>query len=348
MNVSCIHKQGSRRTFACSGENPTGSKGGGSRGTSLDKLNAYYELKPGETMTLADLDGPGMIQHIWIGGSVSQSLILRFYWENSDFPSIEVPESSFFGLRYADSCLENDKHFPTLNSAKIMVAPYRGCNCYWEMPFRNHCLITLENRGTDVKYIYYTITGFLGEIHEDSGYFHASYRQECPLAPSGEYVLVDGIRGRGQYVGTLLYVGTNGANGCWVEGETKMFVDGDEYPSINYTGTEDYFCGSYNFGYDSEMKHWQTYSGLYAGMYGALGNMEGNYTYQPRFMLYRLHIPDSIIFDYDLKITLQHIQFTPYGNQYTRHDYSSVAFWYQSEPASTGKPLPSPAETDFR
>lgn len=335
-----------RKTFAFSAENPGGQKGGGSQGGPLEKRRASISVQPGETVTLVNTEGPGMLQSMWFGGNITQSFILRVFWDDQAYPSVEAPLAAFMGIGYPEACLENNRHFPTLNSAMVMIAPCRGANCYWPMPFRKHCLMTLENKSTKPQDTYYMIIGFHGEIQTDSRYFHASYRQARPTGDAEDYVVIDGIKGRGHFAGVSLAVGTNGANSCWVEGEPKMYIDGDVYPTINYTGTEDYFCGSYAFGYDSVMRHYQTYSGLYTGMYALLGHEDAlhagdpNYQYQPRFMLYRWHIPDPIEFEHDFRMTMQHIYFTQYGTQFRRDDYASVAYWYQTLPSEPLTALP--------
>lgn len=327
-------------TYAFSPENPTGSRDGGSKGQDWEKLHPCIGIEPGKTLELINTDGPGIIRSMWFGGHISQHLILRIYWDHQDSPSVEVPLGAFFGYGYPDSVKSSDGRFPTLNSAMILVAPCRGMNCYWPMPFNKHCRMTLENRSPqDTLVTYYTITVDKGAIPSDSGYFHACYRQQRPVANKQAYTIIDNIEGEGHFAGVALFVGTNGANGCWVEGEAKFYIDGETYPSINYTGTEDYFCGSFAFGYDSELGMYQPYSGLYAGMYAVLGNDINRYSYQPRFMLYRWHIPDPICFQKSLRMTLQNMHFTPHGHKSRRDDYSSTAYWYQTKPCSTSTQL---------
>ena len=134
------------KTFSFSAENPTGVRGGGSRGKDCTKLRPCIEIPPGETVTLADIDGSGVIQHIWFTGYVGHSFILRIYWEGDENPSVEVPISAFFGCAYDENFEDREGKYPILNSAKILTAPGRGFNSYWEMPFLKHCRITMENR----------------------------------------------------------------------------------------------------------------------------------------------------------------------------------------------------------
>lgn len=126
-----------------------------------------------------------------------------------------------------------------------------------------------------------------------------------------------------------------------------MYIDGDSHPSINYTGTEDYFCGSYAFGYDNaRLEKYTPYSGQYAGMFAVLGGHVEHYRYQPRFMMYRWHVPDPIFFDRDFRMTLQHMHFTPHGHRPRRDDYASVAYWYQTLPSAPLAPLPPDEEIE--
>ena len=145
------------RTFAFSAENPTGTRGGGSPGGDCTKLRPTVTINPGETVTLLDTDGPGMIQSIWFTGYVGHSFILRMYWEDCDYPSVEAPISAFFGCAYDENFEDVDGKYPVLNSSMILAAPCRGMNSYWKMPFRKRCRMTLENRGEESVNMYYQI-----------------------------------------------------------------------------------------------------------------------------------------------------------------------------------------------
>lgn len=328
------------KTFAFSAENPTGTRGGGSKGADCTKLRPCIAVRPGETAVLLETDGPGMIQHIWLTGYVGHSFILRIYWEGNEHPSVEAPVSAFFGCAYDENFEDINGNYPILNSAKILVAPGRGLNCYWEMPFLKHCKITVENRGSEEQTLYYMITGCRRELPENTGYFHASYRQEHPVRKGRSYTVIDQIQGKGQFVGLTLAAGMNGNNTCWVEGEARMYIDDDVYPSIHYTGTEDYFGGSYGFGNDICLNRYHTYSGLYAGMFAILGDNRAFYNGQQRFLLYRLHTADPIHFEKGFRMTLDNLGWT--GPRYD--DYTSVAFWYQTLPQAPFLPLPADSE----
>lgn len=342
-NDSGLFTKRHMKTYVFSPENPTGMPGCGSKGEYWQKLHPCDVLEAGETKTLVNTNGPGIIRTMWFTGDVSQSLVLRIYWDGQEHPSVEAPLGSFFGYGFPDITSDRDNRFPTLNSAMFLAAPCRGMNCYWPMPFLRNCRITLENRRPDTQLtVFYTITMEKGQLPEEVLYFHASYRQAFPVTRHQAYTVIDGIQGEGHFAGVTLAVGTNAPNGCWVEGEAKMYIDGDIYPSVNYTGTEDYFCGAYAFGYDrGAHTAYQPYSGLYAGMYAVLGSQEQRYQYQPRFMLYRLHVPDPISFEKDFRMSLQNMEFTPYGQRGRRDDFSSCAYWYQTLPSAPLLPLPA-------
>ena len=265
---------------------------------------------------------------------------MRIYWENEEFPSVEAPISAFFGCAYDENFKDRDGNYIVLNSAKILTAPGRGFNSYWEMPFHKHCRITMENRGKKEETLYYMISGWHGEIPESAGYFHAAYRQEHPVTKGRAYTIIDGIEGRGCFAGVTLATGMNGNNTCWVEGEAKMYIDDDQYPSMNYTGTEDYFCGSYGFGNDIILNHYQTFSGMYTGLFAIMGDNREFYNGQQRFLLYRFHEKDPVYFSKNFKMTIDNLGWT--GPRYD--DYTSVAYWYLEKPSKLAKGLPSDEE----
>lgn len=335
-----LYRIKNRQSFGFSAENPTGQKNGGTKGKDCEKLRPCIQIAPGETVTLCDTDGPGMITHIWFTGYVGHSFVMRIYWENEEFPSVEAPISAFFGCAYDENFKDRDGNYIVLNSAKILTAPGRGFNSYWEMPFAKHCRITMENRGKKEETLYYMISGWYGEIPQDAGYFHAAYRQEHPVTKGRAYTIIDGIEGRGCFAGVTLATGMNGNNTCWVEGEAKMYIDDDQYPSMNYTGTEDYFCGSYGFGNDIILNRYQTFSGMYTGLFAIMGDNREFYNGQQRFLLYRFHEKDPVYFSKNFKMTIDNLGWT--GPRYD--DYASVAYWYLEKPSKLAKGLPSDEE----
>jgi Protein of unknown function (DUF2961) len=337
------------KTRSISAENPHGEKAGGARsaenletGPARDlglgwKVRPCVTIQGSETFTLADIEGPGAIQHIWITVNPShwRRLVLRCYWDGEETPSVEVPIGDFF-------CNGWGEH-SQVSSIPIAVNPSGGFNSYWEMPFRRHARITVENLSPEkIDGFFYQVTYALTEVEEDRAYLHAQFRRSNPL-PYGEvYTLLDGVRGKGQYVGTYLAWGVNN-NGWWGEGEIKFFLDGDdEYPTICGTGTEDYFGGAWAFMVGGEYK---TYTTPYLGMPQILTG-DGAMRTQQRFGLYRWHVPDPIRFEDDLRVTIQalgwraghggHERFLP-----LQDDIASTVWWYQAEPHAPFPELPS-------
>ena len=197
----------------------------------------------------------------------------------------------------------------------------------------------MENIDDKDMVLYYQVDYTLTDVPSDAAYFHAQFRRVNPLPYKGVYTLVDGIKGKGQYVGTYIAWGVHN-NGWWGEGEIKFFMDGDsKFPTINGTGTEDYFCGSYNFE-NRKTKQYQEFSTAYAGLHQVI-RPDGMYNAQQRFGLYRWHIVDPIRFEKDLKITIQDLGWRSGGRYLPQQsDISSVVYWYQSEPHATFPKLP--------
>jgi hypothetical protein len=223
------------------------------------------------------------------------------------------------------------------------VNPGSAFNSYWLMPFRKKARITIENINTEKMTVYYQIDYTLTDVPDDAGYFHAQFRRTNPVKYKEVYTLVDNVKGNGHYVGTYLAWGVNN-NGWWGEGEIKFFLDGDkEFPTINGTGTEDYFCGSYNFDRGGKYTEFCTpYSGLHQVI-----RPDGTYKSQQRFGLYRWHITDPIRFEKDLRITIQDLGWRAGGRYLPQmSDISSVTYWYQSEPHNTFPKLPGKDELE--
>lgn len=331
------------KSRSISAENFTGEKNGGGRATEGTGKNCARELgvgwkispsvriEAGQTFVMADIKHSGMIKHIWCTpttDSKSRDTIIRFYWNGSETPAVEVPLWDFFA---SGGC----PGFRQINSLPVCVNPRSGLNCYWDMPFKTGCKITCENTGSQGMTLYYQIDYQEREIPEDAGYFCASFRRVNPLPYKDVYTIIDGIMGAGQYVGTYMLWGVNNS-GWWGEGEIKFYIDGDEYPTICGTGTEDYFCGSYNFDAGG---HYTDFNGLYTGMY--VDRPDGTYRSQTRFSMYRWHITDPIYFENDLRVTIQALGWRS-GGRYLplQDDIASVAYWYQNSPSPKLKPLP--------
>jgi hypothetical protein len=210
------------------------------------------------------------------------------------------------------------------------------------MPFQKRCRIVIENMAEEDMRLYYQINYSLSDLDENAGYFHAQFRRVNPLPYKEVYTILDGVQGQGRYVGTYMAWGVNNS-GWWGEGEIKFYIDGDqEFPTICGTGTEDYFCGSYNFE-NRETRQYQEFTTPYSGM--QVLRPDGVYQSQMRFGLYRWHIADPVRFRNDLRITVQALGWRS-GQRYLplQDDISSVAFWYQALPS---KEFPQLPEKDY-
>lgn len=340
------------KTRSISPENFTGAKGRGGMATLEDgnaaraardlgqgwKVNPYIHIGPDTTFTLAEIDGPGAIQQIWMTPTGHwRYSILRIYWDDEKEPSVEVPVGDFFGVGWGE--------YRQISSLAVCVNPGSALNCYWIMPFRKKCKITMENIGERRMTLYYQINYTLTEIPENAAYFHAQFRRTNPVPYREVYTITDGIEGKGHYVGSYIAWGSNN-NGWWGEGEIKFYMDGDKkFPTICGTGTEDYFCGSYGFAARNEEgnSEYRDYTTPYAGFH--VIKPDGLNKSQTRFGMYRWHITDPVRFEKDLKVTIQALGWRS-GGRYLRlqDDISSVAFWYQSEPH---KPFPKLPDKDY-
>jgi len=338
------------KTRSISPENFTGEKGrggmcplaeGSAKNAARDlglgwKVNPYIVLQPGEVFTIADIEGPGCIQHIWLTPTGKwRNTILRAYWDGQENPSIECPIGDFFASGW--------NSFAHLNSLAVCVNPGSAFNSYWQMPFKKHCRMTLENRDLNPATMYYQIDYTLTDVPDDAAYFHAQFRRTNPLPYKDVYTILDGVEGQGQFVGTYMAWQSN-SNGWWGEGEIKFYMDGDtEFPTICGTGTEDYFCGSYNFE-NQATKQYQEFTTAYAGLHQVI-RPDGLYKSQQRFGMYRWHIVDPIRFESNLRVTMQALGWRDDGRYLPlQDDIASVAYWYQTLPAVK---FPELADKDY-
>ncbi|CAN5513221.1 DUF2961 domain-containing protein [soil metagenome] len=350
MNLGNLSLLSDAKTRSISPENFTGEKGKGGMATTGTgascarelgegwKISPSIRIEPGVEQEIANIEGPGAIQQIWMTPTGNwRYSIIRFYWDDQEHPSVECPVGDFFACGWGK--------FAFLNSLAICVNPGSAFNCYWEMPFHKKCRITLENIADEAMTLYYQSNYTLTEVPEDAAYFHAQFRRSNPLPYKEVYTILDGVKGKGHYVGTYMAWGLNN-NGWWGEGEIKFFMDGDKYPTICGTGTEDYFCGSYDF----DIK-WKDKKGIehfeymefctpYAGVPQVI-RPDGHYTANTRFGMYRWHIMDPIRFEEDLSVTIQALGWRS-GGRYLplQDDIASVAFWYQTLPSAPLAPLP--------
>ena len=354
-NLGNLARLSNAETRSISAENFTGAKGEGGKATdgtgadSARELGQGWKVSPSihipgsTTVTLADIDGSGAIQQIWLTVHPQhwRSLVLRMYWDEEETPSVEVPLGDFFCMGWCERA--------NLTSLPVAVNPAGGFNCYWEMPFRRHARITVENlRPDEVRGFYYQINYTLTDVPDDRAYFHAQWRRSNPLPYATVHTLLDNVSGHGQYVGTYIAWGVN-STGWWGEGEIKFYLDGDaDWPTICGTGTEDYFGGAWNF------EHPQGQYGVFSAPYSGMPQVikpDGLYRSQQRFGMYRWHVADPIRFKEDLRVTIQALGWRAALEGKRRYlslqdDIASTVFWYQTEPHGPFPKLPEMNELE--
>ncbi|MET1006258.1 MAG: glycoside hydrolase family 172 protein [Propionibacteriaceae bacterium] len=324
-------------------ENPTGARAAGGQTAShlgpRRKGRPCLTLPAGETTTLAEIEGTGQITHLWFTmpdhtdavGFVLRDLVLRIHWDGEEHPSVEVPMGDFFSNGAGTRAL--------VTSLPIVVAPTGGMNSYFSMPFGTAAKITVSNEHpVDIDGFFYQIDYTLTtDAEPPESRFHAQWRRENPTQLGMDYTIVDGIRGRGAYVGTFLSITALERYG-WGEGELKFYLDGDvDLPTICGTGLEDYAGGAWAFqdrlSRDVEPEV-LTFNAPFFGypQYGIRDRSKGaEYAtpMSPVHGLYRWHLPDPIYFEEDLRVTVQQIGQVGPGLFERSDDVSSVAYWYQ-------------------
>jgi len=302
-------------------------------------------VEPGASATVLDVAGAGVVTHIWFTISSQDSmhlknLVLRAWWDGESSPSVEAPIGDFFGLGLGE--------YFVYESALLAVAPVKALNAYFQMPFSSAARISVANEGkVRTNSLYYAVDYVtLPSLPTDVGRFHAQYRQAAPcrgwtndwtnngspginerknLDGKDNYVFFE-ASGRGHFVGVTQAVLQN-QNGWFGEGDDMIFIDGDTMPTINGTGTEDYYNGAWDFGL-------QSFANLHHG---------APYVVDPeriggRYCLYRWHIESPITFEQSIRVTIEH------GHANHRSDnFYSVGYWYQTEPHAAFPKLP-PAE----
>ncbi|MGN6326798.1 glycoside hydrolase family 172 protein [Pseudolysinimonas sp.] len=346
-DLATIAAISNRRTRSISPENFDGSPGGGGRATdgtgasAARDLGAGWKISPsvvvraGETFELTAIEGPARITHIWITTHTDhwRTLVLRAYWDDAPEPAIEVPYGDFFCNGWG--------RFAQVDSLPIAANPHGGFNSYWPMPFRTAGRLTVENTGVVDATVYYQVSYEVGEIEEGEGYLHAQWRRSDPLPDRTPHVLLEGVEGQGQYVGTYLAWGSRSA-GWWGEGEIKFYLDDDdEFPTINGTGTEDYFGGAWNF--DIPGQGYTAFSTPFLGMPQVI-RPDGLYDSQQRFGMYRFHIPDPIRFAERIRVDIQALGWRSGWRYLPLHDdIASTAWFYLDRPVAR---RPSPPDAD--
>ncbi len=284
-------------------------------------------LQPGDELEMPILDGPGVIRHIWLtshAGGVGEldSLSLRMYWDGARTPSVEVPLGMFFAVGQGRPAI--------VESLPVQVSSTGSLTCYWPMPFRRSARVTVTNdnaaRGAG---LYWQVDWEqTPDVPADALYFHARYRQEFPPESGRDYLVAD-LTGKGAYVGTVMGV-TMAQDGWFGEGDDFFYIDGEEVPSLQGTGTEDYFNDAWGF---------RPRSGIWFGQPRWEGYGAGD-----SGVCYRWHVADPVRFERSLRLTVEHKGNLPQSEDgffVERPDYlNSVAFWYQSGVADSFAEMP--------
>lgn len=304
------------------------------RSSSYDRTGGNADARPvaaGDSITVLEENGPGEISHVWFTIADKEpkhlkKIVLRMYWDGETTPSVEAPIGDFFGLGTGDYFL--------YQSAPLAVGADKAFNCFFPMPFRKHARITVTNEGHErIDSLYWNIDWrkYASALPPNTAYFHAQYRQAAPnVAVPDAKVNLDGknnyvwleARGRGHFVGVTMSVIEN-ADGWWGEGDDMFFVDGEKMPSINGTGTEDYFLGAWDFGGKS----------FSYALFGA--PVVGLEKKDSKWSVYRFHLDSPIPFTKSLRATIEHGTANDRGD-----DFYSVAYWYQLEPHAPFPALP--------
>jgi len=287
-------------------------------------------IAPKDTLVIADLKGPGKITHIWFTISDNErfygkKLVLKMFWDNEENPSVEVPLNDFFLQGHGKDVIIDSAPFRVTSEGKAR-------NCYFVMPFRKSARIEVTNEGNEPVNAFYYYIDWQKEksLPKDTIYFHASYRQSFPTEKGKDYQIAD-IEGSGTYVGTMLSV-MNLSPSWFGEGDDRFYIDGETIPSIQGTGTEDYFCDAWGF---------RKFHGMYYGVPIYDGMNTGD-----KITAYRFHIPDPITFKKSLVMEIEHKGAVALpdgswdGYQERFDNFSSVAYWYQTEPHKKFIPLP--------
>jgi len=335
------------KSRAITEENKTGAKGQGGQELGGRKGAAcFLHLMPGESYTFAEIEGPGVIRHIWMtirdeGPVKMRNMILRFYWDEQTTPSVEAPITDFFGNSHG-RLSSFDSEFLTVDRG--------GLNCFFPMPFMKKARLVVHNESdTEVVHFFYQVDYTIGdEVSVITPYFHSQFRRVLNTTMYEDYVILDEVEGKGRFMGASIGVVDrfHGKNVWWGEGEVKMYIDGDsDFPTICGTGSEDYVGSAWGL------------QEFHARYFGAPLIKDQFISY------YRFHVLDPVYFSDDLKVTVQQIgndgspdradpdgplgeliakgwykkDHLGGGNFERVDDYCSTAYWYQTLPT---KPFP--------
>lgn len=289
-------------------------------------------VEPGETLTLAEIEGPGEITHIWTTIATQdknhlQNIVFRIYWDDNDYPSVESPLGDFFGLGMG-------KYYEFSNPVQA-IGTINGMNCFWPMPFNKKARITATNE-SDIRidsYYYYVDYRKYDKLPENSAYFHAQYKQATPTEDGKNYLIAETSGGRGHFAGVSLSIHTQ-SPAWWGEGDDIFTIDGEERPSLWGTGSEDYFCGAWCYG--------ATFYNDYFGMPLRTRIDQGPDNF---WNVYRLHLESPITFKKSIKVEIEHgIDGVSNTRQPRNNNYYSCAYWYVDTPRPLVGKLASAAD----
>ena len=287
-------------------ENPNGVKGNGGKTNQTAKGNAFEWVMPGQTKTLLNTKGEGIIQRIWL--TIDQTPVklrscrLQFFWEDASKPAVDVPLGDFFGYNLGKKT--------AFESALFSSGEGRSFNCYIPMPFKKAAKVLFINEGKDTVMLFYDIDYTLQKLPANTMYFHACWSRQRQSAPGDDFVVLPTVKGRGRFLGMTVGLNTDPSykTSWWGEGEVKMYMDGDtKYPTINGTGSEDYIGSAWGLG---------AFTNLYQGC-----TVANDTTGQ--FNFYRFHIPDAVYFNTDIRVHFQ--QIGGWDREHLREIYKSGA-----------------------
>ncbi len=330
MNWMDLAKFSESSSRSASFENPKGTPGAGGKAASDlgpgRKGAAWKRIGPGEETVLAEIEGPGIIRHIWFTQQntpkILRGAVIRMYWDGAKEPSVECPVGDFFGVAHGRTV-----HF--FNALQAMQEG-RGLNVYFPMPFSQGAKIVYCNELDEaVPSLYYSVDYTVGDpVDDNTGRFHCTFQRENPTKMAKDFTILPQRKGRGRFLGAVVGVRTLSPQ-WWGEGEFKVFLDGDkEWPTIVGTGTEDYIGSAWGVG-----QHFALYGGCpYIASVG---------DWQRLISFYRFHVMDPIYFHQEIRVEMQQITggFRPDGTvglAERADDWSAAAFWYQN----MGEPLP--------
>lgn len=271
-------------------ENLNGTKGQGGKTNKTGKGRAFEFMKAGETKTLLNIRGEGIIQRIWM--TIDQnpvklrSLRLQIFWDQSEKPAVDVPMGDFFGYNLGKKVAFENIFFSSGEG--------RSFNCFIPMPFKKGARVLLVNEGSELVKLFYDIDFVYQKTSAAALYFHAYWTRQMSSAVGDDFLVLPRLTGKGRFLGMTVGVNTDSSyrNSWWGEGEVKMYMDGDkELPTIVGTGTEDYIGSAWGLG---------TFTNMYQGCTVASDSLR-------QFNFYRWHVPDAIYFSKDIKVVLQQI-----------------------------------------